>query len=232
LFAAVPDSKIRKWDGILRGAVYQGAGMHTVAGLSLATDALYLVSGLPTLLDHTRALRVEEAMATLNTEYPSSDTAWARMGGLLWSPEHPSPLASCRIARHVARAPAAEVYVTDALDRAPTPENLQRGCVSVSPGEAWRRGMGWRPYRRPTLLMKLPGGWFLTRENWERARRKLRLDMSVTQMAPPGRPEVFRLVARWCAQVRPALSQIPMRLPLELVGTIIWRNWWPTLRLW
>jgi hypothetical protein len=38
LFAAVPDSKLRRWDGILRGAVYKGADMRTIAGL--ATDTL------------------------------------------------------------------------------------------------------------------------------------------------------------------------------------------------
>jgi ribonuclease HI len=149
LFAKVPESRLEKWDGILRRAVFQGSNTRTCAGLAI--EALYLTSGFPRLSDHAWALRAEEVMVTLNAEYPSSATAWARMGGVLWGVGHHMPPSKCRVVRHVAGVPGAEVFETDAADRAPGPDDLLARCRPLREEEVEEWGRRWRPVAIPTL---------------------------------------------------------------------------------
>jgi len=150
LFAKVPDSRLEKWDDILRRAVFQGSNARTSAGL--AKEALYLASGLPRLSDHAWALRAEEVMVTLNAEYPSSATAWARMGRVPGGVGYDVPPSKCRVVRHVTGVPGAAVFETEAADRAPKPGELLARCrrLREEEGEEW--GRRWRPDEIPTLF--------------------------------------------------------------------------------
>jgi exonuclease III len=77
LFAQVPDTTLRKWDTLIKKSVLQAAGVRQ--GPSLSPGILYMLSRVPQLLTHAWALRGEELLVTLNADYPSSASAWARI---------------------------------------------------------------------------------------------------------------------------------------------------------
>ena len=58
-------------------------------GPLLTAGAFYLGSGVPRLGDEGCAVRTEELVVRLNASFPSSATAWARLGGSLQGPHGP-----------------------------------------------------------------------------------------------------------------------------------------------
>jgi len=74
--ADVRREKVREWDGLVRRAVVDGAGMSM--GRSLNVEALYTLVGLPRFEHQQWAIRGEEDLVLRNCDYPSSRTGRAR----------------------------------------------------------------------------------------------------------------------------------------------------------
>jgi hypothetical protein len=85
--ARVSASTLDGWDTMIRTAMYRAANIPS--GRSLAKEMFHAVTGLPRLRYHALAMQGEELPITLNANYPSSHTCWARLGGALWSQDHP-----------------------------------------------------------------------------------------------------------------------------------------------
>jgi exonuclease III/ribonuclease HI len=162
LTASVSATELQDWDKMLRQAALSGARMH--AASHLAVDVFHLASGVPDLEQHCWALRAEELMVTLNADYPSSRTAWAR---LLCDQPHLRPgrvpdgararatgPGRSRLATHIDRLAQKGVSIdtSDPALRAPqgplTTRTLDGSCGG---DEAAALGAAWRPDRIPVL---------------------------------------------------------------------------------
>jgi ribonuclease HI len=153
LFARVPDSDLTKWDRRIKNAAMNSTGISQ--GRSLTSEAAHLASGLPRLLDEAWAVRGEEIMVTLNARYPSSRTAWARLGGVLWSTDHPGSSAQCRMIRQLEYLPAHVSLTPDNL-RAAGACGLRASARPFDPASA----CSWRPRDQPRLHQTQDGHSF------------------------------------------------------------------------
>jgi ribonuclease HI/exonuclease III len=155
LFADVKDSKLKRWDIMLRKAVAEGAAMqHSCARSWLSTEAFYLGTRIPRLVEHAKVLRLEELMVTLNAEYPSSQTARSRLESEATRPvpilgANPDPRPRCRTGQHMRSLLWATVSESEASARSATPRKLRAATETVDPGAV--HGHQWRPSLAPFL---------------------------------------------------------------------------------
>jgi exonuclease III len=74
-------AEITKWDTMIRQATLSACG--ATMGPSALKDSLHQVCAMPRLEDHFHAIRAEELLVTLNADYSSTDSCWARLRGSL-----------------------------------------------------------------------------------------------------------------------------------------------------
>jgi hypothetical protein len=153
--ARVPVTTLDEWDIMIRKAVYRAANI--TSGRSLAKEIFHAVTGLPRLRDHSLAMQGEELAITLNANYPSSLTCWARLGGVLWSQEHPG---SARWSRAIWLQQALREQAMTVLTRDPETDHSRSAADLV---ESMTVGTpvadNWTPDKPPKLYSCPPTGY-------------------------------------------------------------------------
>jgi exonuclease III len=162
LTAKVTDGELSEWNSLIRRAAMRGASMH--AASRLQRHAFLLGSGIPDLRQHMWTLRTEELMVTLNADYPSSLTAWARLnsvGGLgvpsARSATYGRAASDSRLASYIQALAAKDISfkTTPGLLRNPSAPSLRRALdisSPLDPAEALAASTAWRPSVLPALF--------------------------------------------------------------------------------
>lgn len=152
ILARVPQSTLQKWDSQVRRAAFCASRISM--GHNLKADAIHQATGLPLLVDQALAVRVNELLVTLNAEYPSSATCWARLNGRLTGAGL-ARSARCRAADTLCllrRVPGFAVAATGVPTRRPAGRN------SPWPPQPPDAPPGWAEAWRPASLAALRQG--------------------------------------------------------------------------
>jgi ribonuclease HI len=145
IFTDVSESRLKKWDSVIRSSAMQAYGMK--AGRSLKAEAWLIATDLVSLQDLRWVTRGEELMVTLNASYPSTRTCWARLGNTPWAPTQEARQQS-RAAETIGRLMNNGVY----LDFYPTNLHLPLELASVTSIQPL--GPAWQPDRAPVLFTR------------------------------------------------------------------------------
>jgi ribonuclease HI len=141
LFARLRKADLQTWDKQIRQAVYEGC--RSTMGPSALKDALYLSSGMPLLEDHAAAICIEELLVTLNADYPSTNTCWARLADTIL------PDATRKRSTRAVDVIANLATLGERISVKMTPQALRLPNTGIERSEQIQHD--WDPNRLPTL---------------------------------------------------------------------------------